>query len=68
MHQSGIRAQGLMADYKLKGILGSGDKSPNHGSSSSQSPLQSLVQLEEECLSEVDKNVEESRLDPNAYE
>ena len=25
-----------------------------------------LVQLEEECLSEVDKNVEESRLDPNA--
>ena len=26
-----------------------------------------LVQLEEECPSEVDKNVEESRLDPNAY-
>ena len=29
-----------MADHKKKGILGFGDKSPNHGSSGSQSPLQ----------------------------
>ena len=43
LHQSGIRAQGLMADHKLKGILGSGDKSPNHGSSGSQSPLQKRI-------------------------
>ena len=43
MHQSGIRAQGLMADHKLKGILGFGDKSPNHGSSGSQSPLQKRI-------------------------
>ena len=36
-----------MADHKLKGILGSGDKSPNHGSSGSQSPLQKrIVDLE----------------------
>ena len=39
LHQSGIKAQGLMAGHKKKGILGSGDKSPNHGSSGSQSPL-----------------------------
>ena len=32
-----------MADHKLKGILGSGDKSPNHGSSGSQSPLQKRI-------------------------
>ena len=32
-----------MADHKLKGILGSRDKSPNHGSSGSQSPLQKRV-------------------------
>ena len=36
-----------MADHKLKGILGSGDKSPNHSSSGSQSPLQKrIVDLE----------------------
>ena len=29
-----------MADHKKKDVLGSGDKSPNHGSSGSQSPLQ----------------------------
>ena len=43
LHQSGIRAQGLMADYKQNGVLCSGDKSPNHGSSGSQSPLQKRV-------------------------
>ena len=43
LHQSGIRAQGLMTDHKKKGVLGSGDKSPNHGSSGSQSPLQKHV-------------------------
>ena len=32
-----------MADHKQKGVLGSGDKSPNHDSSSSQSPLQKWV-------------------------
>ena len=32
-----------MADHKLKSILGSGDKSPNHGSSGSQSPLQKRI-------------------------
>ena len=32
-----------MADHKLMGILGSGDKSPNHGSSGSQSPLQKRI-------------------------
>ena len=39
LHQSGIKAQGLMVDHKQNGVLGSGDKSPNHGSSGSQSPL-----------------------------
>ena len=41
----------MMADHKLKGILGVGDKSFNHGSSSFQSPkrkriddLETLVQ------------------------
>ena len=43
MHQSGIRAQGLMADHKQKGVLGFRDKIPNHGSSGSQSPLQKRV-------------------------
>ena len=38
--QIGIRAQGLIVDHKQKGILGSEDKSPNHCSSGSQSPLQ----------------------------
>ena len=32
-----------MADHKLKGIIGSEDKSPNHGSSGSQSPLQKCI-------------------------
>ena len=32
-----------MADHKLKGILGFGDKSPNHGSSGSQSPMQKRI-------------------------
>ena len=32
-----------MVDHKKKGILGSIDKSPNHGSSGSQSPLQKHV-------------------------
>ena len=32
-----------MDDHKLKGILGSEDKSPNHGSSGSQSPLQKRI-------------------------
>ena len=32
-----------MADHKLKSILGSRDKSPNHGSSGSQSPLQKRI-------------------------
>ena len=32
-----------MVDHKQKGILGSGDKSLNHGSSSSRSPLQKRV-------------------------
>ena len=32
-----------MADHKLKSILGSRDKSPNHGSSGSQSPLQKCI-------------------------
>ena len=32
-----------MADHKLKNILGSGDKSPNHGSSGSQSPLKKRI-------------------------
>ena len=32
-----------MADHKQKGVLGSGDKNPNHGSSGSQSPLQKRV-------------------------
>ena len=32
-----------MADHKLKCILGSGDKSPNHGSSGSQSTLQKRI-------------------------
>ena len=32
-----------MADHKLKSIFGSGDKSPNHGSSGSQSPLQKSI-------------------------
>ena len=32
-----------MADHKLKSILGSGDKIPNHGSSGSQSPLQKRI-------------------------
>ena len=33
----------MIADHKLKGILGSGDKSPNHGSSGSQFPLQKRI-------------------------
>ena len=32
-----------MVDHKQKGVLGFGDKSPNHGSSGSQSPLQKRV-------------------------
>ena len=32
-----------MAYHKLKSILGSGGKSPNHGSSGSQSPLQKRI-------------------------
>ena len=32
-----------MDDHKLKSILGSGDKSPNHDSSGSQSPLQKRI-------------------------
>ena len=32
-----------MADHKQKGVLGFGDKSPNHGSSGSQSSLQKRV-------------------------
>ena len=32
-----------MAYHKLNGILGSGDKSPNHGSSGFQSPLQKPI-------------------------
>ena len=32
-----------MADHKQKGVLGSKDKSHNHGSSGSQSPLQKRV-------------------------
>ena len=32
-----------MADHKLKGILGFGEKSPNHGSSGSQSSLQKRI-------------------------
>ena len=43
LHQSGIKAQGLMDNHKLKSILGSRDKSPNHGSSGSQSPLQKHI-------------------------
>ena len=43
LYQSGIRAQGLMVDHKKKGILGSRDKSLNHGSSGSRSPLQKRV-------------------------
>ena len=33
----------MMADHKLKGILGAGDKSSNHGSSSSQSTKQKRI-------------------------
>ena len=43
MHQSGIKVQGLMADYKKKGVLGSKDKTHNHGSSGSQSLLQKRI-------------------------
>ena len=32
-----------MADHKKNGVLGSGDKIPNHGSSGSQSPLQKRI-------------------------
>ena len=42
-----------MVDHKQKGILGFGDKSPNYGSSGSQSPLQKrVVDLESmvQCL------------------
>ena len=33
----------MMADHKLKGILGTRDKTSNHGSSSSQSPKQKCI-------------------------
>ena len=33
----------MLADHKLKSIIGSGDKSPNHCSSGSQSPLQNRI-------------------------
>ena len=33
----------MTVDHKLKGILGDGDKSSNHGSSSSQSPKQKRI-------------------------
>ena len=51
LHQSGIKAHGMMADHKIKGILGAGYKISNHDSSSLQSPkkkriddLENLVQ------------------------
>ena len=47
----------MVADHKLKGILDAGDKSSNHDSSSSQSPMQkrihdleTLVQRLQHCL------------------
>ena len=47
----------MMADHNLKGFLGAGDKSSNHGSSSSQSPMQkriddleTLIQRLQHCL------------------
>ena len=57
MHQSGIRAQGLMADHKLKGILGFEDKSPNHGSSGSQSPLQKRIADLESVVQRLQKQI-----------
>ena len=46
-----------MADHKLKGILGSGDKSPNHGSSGSQSPLQKRIADLESVVQRLQKQI-----------
>ena len=46
-----------MADLKLKGILGSGDKSPNHGSSGSQSPLQKRIADLESVVQRLQKQI-----------
>ena len=46
-HQIGIKAHCLMADHKLKGVLGAKDKSSNHGSSSSKSTKEKhIIDLE----------------------
>ena len=57
LHQSGIRAQGLMADHKQKGVLGFGDNSPNHGSSGSQSSLQKRVANLESVVQRLQKQM-----------
>ena len=46
-----------MADHKLKGILGAGDKSPNHGSSGSQSPLQKRIADLESMVQRLQKQI-----------
>ena len=47
-----------MADHKLKGILGSGDKSPNHDSSGSQSPLQKRIADLESVVQSLQKQMD----------
>ena len=57
MHQSGIKAHGLIADKNLRGVLGSKYKSYNYGSTCSQiakqkhiADLETLAQHLQHCL------------------
>ena len=46
-----------MADHKQNGVLGFGDKSPNHGSSGSQSSLQKRVANLESMVQRLQKQM-----------
>ena len=46
-----------MADHKKKSFLGSEDKSPNHDSSGSQSPLQKCVTVLESVVQRLQKQM-----------